>query len=87
MALQHLADYNGNPMMDGYGWSWGLLMMLFWALVIIAIVVLLIRGLTSGPNNQAGKDDDSLTIAKKRYAKGEITKKEFDQLKKDLTSK
>jgi len=86
MNPQYLADYNGYHM-DGYGWGWGLLMMLFWALVVIAVVVLLIRGLTSGHNNQASKDDDGLAIAKKRYAKGEITKKEFEQLKKDLTSK
>ena len=86
MALQYFANYNGHHM-DGYGWSWGLLMMLFWALVIIFVVVLLVRGLASGQNSQASKDDNSLTIAKNRYAKGEITKKEFDQLKKDLTSK
>lgn len=75
------------PMMDGGDWGWGLLMMLIWALVVIAIVVLLIRGLSGGSNNQTGKDDDGLAIAKRRYAKGEITKEEFDQLKKDLTSR
>lgn len=75
----------GQDMIGGYGW--GFLMMLFWSLVVIAIVVVLIRGFTGEQNNQAGKDDDSLTIAKKRYARGEITKQEFDQLKKDLSSK
>ena len=86
MTLQYLADYNGYHM-DSYGWGWGFLMMLFWALVIIAVVVLLIRGLSSSQGSHKSKDDDSLTIAKNRYAKGEITKKEFEELKKDLTSR
>jgi len=85
MNMQYLAHYDGYFMMDGYGWGWGLLMMLFWALVIIAIVILLVRGLSQ--NDQKSKDDNSLSIAKNRYAKGEITKKEFEQLKKDLSSK
>jgi uncharacterized membrane protein len=31
-------------------------------------------------------DSDSMEIAKQRYAKGEITKQQFEELKKDLTS-
>jgi putative membrane protein len=30
-------------------------------------------------------DKDPLTYAKERYAKGEITKEEYDKIKKDLT--
>lgn len=88
MFLQFFAHYsNGYDMMDGSDWGWGFLMMLFWAIVIIAIVVMLIRGLSSSQSNKKSRDEDSLDIAKNRYAKGEITKKEFEQLKKDLVSR
>ena len=35
-------------------------------------------------NKSASSDDDSLSILKKRYAKGEISKEEFLQIKEDL---
>lgn len=82
----YLAQYNnGYNMMGGGDWGWGIFMMVFWAVVIIAIVFLVIRGISANPGNKS-KDEDSLTIAKNRYAKGEITKKEYEQLKKDLSS-
>ena len=82
----HLAHYSDGSHMDTGDWGFGLLMMLFWALVVIAIVVLLIRGIV-GSSDKQSKNGDSLAIAKNRYAKGEIDKKEFDQLLKDLSSK
>ena len=82
----HLAHYGDGSHMDAGDWGFGLLMMLFWALVVITIVVLLIRGI-AGSSNKQSKEEESLSIAKKRYAKGEITKKEFEQLIEDLSSK
>ena len=35
-------------------------------------------------NKPTPSDDDSLSILKKRYAKGEISKEEFQQIKEDL---
>ncbi|HEY5549762.1 MAG TPA: SHOCT domain-containing protein [Candidatus Saccharimonadales bacterium] len=72
--------------MGATDWGWGLLMMVIWALVVIAVVVLVIRGVSGGFGKQ-GEGEDSLAIAKNRYAKGEISKKEFDQLIKDLSYK
>lgn len=71
------------PMMSGYDWVWGFIMMFVWLvflIVLAVIVVRLIKGHAIGSNHR----DDPLDIAKKRYAKGEITKDEFEQLKKDL---
>ena len=74
-------------MMGGFsmGWFMPLVMIIFWALVIWAIVAL-IRGLTSSGNSGSSeKADSALEILKKRYARGEIDKQEFEDKKKDLT--
>ena len=74
----------------GYAWPGGgvwMFGMVFWALGIAAVIILILslvrrtgfrRGWTSG-------EPDALEIAKRRYARGEITKDQYDQLKKDLT--
>jgi len=38
----------------------------------------------TGKSKYREEDDESLDILKKRYAKGEITKEEFEQMKQDL---
>jgi len=66
-------------------WGWGLgmmaMMFLFWALVIIGLIVgirwLLGRGRDERP-------DTALEILRQRYARGEINKEEFEAKKKDL---
>ena len=70
---------------EGMGWGWmGLGMAavgLFWILVIIGIV-LLVKWLVSGP--AAGKDP--LKTLAERYARGEISREQFEQMKSDLKS-
>jgi putative membrane protein len=72
-------------MFGGYGMGYGgvgmIFMFLFWG-VIIALVVLLIRKTISSPS--ARQDESPFDIAKKRYAKGEISKIEFDRLTNEL---
>jgi len=83
----------GNPMMGYGGWNnmmggWGgfglgwIFMIVFWILIILGVVAL-VRYL--GNSGKTTKDDKtSLEILKERYAKGEINKKEFEEMKKDL---
>lgn len=82
--------YDWSLGMHPMGWMggmWGLgmmfMMLLFWALVISA-VVLGIRWLSS--QGTPPRSDTALEILRQRYARGEIDKEEFDAKKKDLAS-
>ena len=74
---------------EGWGWGWGfgLLHMLgFWILLIVA-VMLIVRWLGGVPGrSESGhaSRETALDILKKRYAKGEIDKEEFESKKRDL---
>jgi putative membrane protein len=70
----------------GWGGHWlgGLLMLLFWLLVMAGIAVL-VRGIVlRSPGGSAGAAESPLEILKRRYAKGEIDKAEFEEKRKDL---
>jgi putative membrane protein len=73
-------------MMDswtGYSVFGVLFMLLFWALIVLGIIAL-VRYL-SGAQQPKSKRKDPLDILEDRYAKGEISKKEFEEKKKDLS--
>ncbi len=79
---------DGWGMLGGSGWMWfmPIFMILFWGLVIWGIVTL-VRGL-SGPRSSdstAPTADSAVEVLKKRYARGEIGKEEYEEKKKDLT--
>lgn len=65
----------------GYGVSWWhFAMMFFWWIIIVVAMVSLVRWLAQPANGKSA----ALDILKERYAKGEITKKEFIEKRKDL---
>jgi putative membrane protein len=64
------------------GGGMGFLMMLFWAVVLIALV-LLISAVFSG-RRPSSHTESALEILQKRYARGEIEKDRFDAMRRDL---
>lgn len=66
-----------------FGW---VLFLVFWGSVIalgVWLVSRLVRSSSSGTSTTAG--NGALTIAKERYARGEISKDQFDEIKRDLS--
>lgn len=76
-------DWGGHPMMWG-AWGFGMMIMmiLFWALIIVAVVVG-IRWLVG--QGKEPRSDSALEILRQRYARGEINKDEFEARKRDLS--
>ncbi len=77
-----------NGMMGGYGYGFNplgaILSLVSWALIIAGIVLLVVwfvrnAGKTTGVSDQAPHE-----ILKARYARGEITKEQYDAIKRDL---
>jgi putative membrane protein len=76
-------------MMQG---SWGIVMMvlmlLFWAAIVVVIIVGIRWLLTSSrPERQMTSEREApsaLDILKARYARGEISKKEFEEIRRDI---
>lgn len=84
-----MGNYFGNMMGGGFGFGFGwIINLLFWGLIIWAVVVLIQR-LSGGScshchGGHEKKSDEAMDILKGRYAKGEVSKEEFDRMKKDL---
>ena len=76
-----------GPGMMGWGvmgWIGPVMMFVFWAVVIIA-PIFLVRWIAASTGGRTKAEDSALEILKKRYARGEIGKEEFEARKKDLT--
>jgi putative membrane protein len=90
-----LAQWGGYGwgMGPGMGWGYGMggfssiIMIAFWVAAIVG-VIFLIRWLvvsTGGSGRSGRAEDTALEILKRRYARGEINKEEFEEKKKDLS--
>jgi putative membrane protein len=73
-------------MMEGTGFGMGGGMffgMIFWVLILIGIAALVIWAIRKSDGaNVAPQTESALDILKKRYAKGEIDKEEFEEKKR-----
>ena len=74
-----------HPMWGMWGvWGIGmmLMMLVFWGVVIVGIVLGIRWLMTQG--REPHRTDTALDILRQRYARGDISKEEFEAKKKDL---
>jgi putative membrane protein len=81
-----LGQFGGWRMMGGYGriGGWHLLGAGLLPLLFILGLVFLFAWLVGANGSQRRTDDSALQILRERYARSEITKDEFDQMRRDL---
>ncbi len=76
-------------MMSGWGVGYGLfgslMMLLFWILIIAAVVLGVRWFVNEGKMKGLRKEETPLDILKKRYACGEIDIEQYETMKRELT--
>ena len=79
-----MGNYYGD--VSGWGLGGGIMMIIFWAAIILAIVWIVkeVGGRNNSDKTRHAKS--AIEILKERYAKGEITKEQFESMKKDVIS-
>lgn len=61
--------------------------LIFWLLIVAGIVVLVVWAVRTSSGRGvgvSGHEPDAMEIARRRYARGDISKEQFEQLKQDL---
>jgi uncharacterized membrane protein len=66
-----------------FRWIGGITMIIFW-LIILGFIGYLIYAAATKNTKSKNQEENPLDIIKKRYALGEITKKEYEEKKKDI---
>ncbi len=67
---------HGFGMMPGFGWPGMIMMALFW----IGVVVLVIWGVSNlFPTRRPATETDAIAIVRQRFARGEISREEYEQ--------
>ncbi len=74
------------------GWAFGIIMMLFWVALVVLVVLLLVRAYGHGTHAATAPPggppepprEEPLEIARRRFAAGEISKEQFEDIEKTL---
>ncbi|WP_302080549.1 SHOCT domain-containing protein [Salinibaculum rarum] len=86
VASTGTAAAHGGGMMGGSGWGlfggamglWGLL----WMGILLAVPLYIVYALLN--RESGGSDEQSLSVLRERYARGELSDDEFDRRRKEL---
>jgi putative membrane protein len=82
-GYRHMGPWGAGPWhMMAYGYG-GLFMWIL-SLVALAVVIYFVIQSTRSRSPDGSSQETPIDILKKRYARGEITKEEFEGMKKDL---
>ena len=88
MAPGMMGGYGGYGGMMGYVFNplGAILSLVLWALIISGIVLMVVWLARNANRGESfiGSSESPLDILKRRYAKGEVTKEQFDAIKRDL---
>ncbi len=82
-------NWGKGGMMGGQGFGilcmiFGLIFMLLFFTGIILLIVWIVRQFASGGTSPPQSTGNALKILKERFAKGEISREEFAEMKKEL---
>jgi putative membrane protein len=72
-----------GPMMH-YGFGYGGMFMWIIFLIVIGLLIYFIINAQTTKGRTPTQNESALDILKKRYARGEITKEEYERMKKDI---
>lgn len=72
--------------MDGWGWGMAIVHSVLWWVILGVGIVLLVRLLRREPPTGEPTGETALDILRKRYARGEIGKEEFERMKRDIAA-
>jgi putative membrane protein len=75
-----------NGMMGGGMGLWMAIAAIFWILLAVGVVLLTVWGIQrfrTGPGHKT--EESALDILKKRYARGEISREEYEEKKRDIS--
>lgn len=94
LALVPMLTMCSGPMMGGWdragnygcllGYGYGGMFMWILFLILIGVVIYFIFQNAKSKNVAGQSQETPIDILKKRYAKGEITKEDFDRMKNEL---
>lgn len=81
-----MMGYYYDNFWGGFGWFMPFFMIIFWGLLIWGLIYLVRSSGGEVKPKMNGNDGRALEILKERFAKGDISKEEFEEKKKILSA-